>query len=113
MLDHLIENLPGILTALATLLAAIGAFIVSVRNATKTANAVQAANKATEKIAVVDGKIVAVGQAIDGRLTQLLESTASASYGEGHAAGVISGTPTTPQAMRDILPGQDEPVNGG
>lgn len=93
-MDAILANLPPIIAAIGTFLAAAGALIVALRNASRADRAADAAEAAAlaahnseAQIMVVGKDVVEVGKRIDGRLTQLLAATAKASYAEGQAAG--------------------------
>lgn len=98
------NDLPATLTALGTLVAAVGALYLSFRNSKKAddardkaiAAAMQAAQAKAEAedakgaIVKVGDDLFRVGKQIDGRLSELLELTARASRAEGLEAGRIS-----------------------
>jgi hypothetical protein len=69
-------DLPATLTALATLIAAVGALFISWRSARSAQDA------KTEIISTKDG-VFEVGKKIDGRLTELLKLTEAAARAQG------------------------------
>ena len=95
------SDLPATLTALGTLVAALGALFLSFLNAKKAddardkaiAAAMQAAQAKAEAedakgaIVKVGDDLFRVGKQIDGRLSELLELTARASRAEGMETG--------------------------
>ena len=100
------EGIAGIIVSVATLVGAMTAAYVAIRNSRAASDARQqahdaavradhardAARDATREIVSVKGNLFEVGKAIDGRLSELLELTRAAARAEGriegHAAGV-------------------------
>lgn len=97
------SDVPQTITALATLVAALGAVLLGWRNshkadAAKEKAALAAAAAVTAKeaaeasqrdvIATKDG-VFEVGKQIDGRLSELLKLTEKAAYAAGLAAGKV------------------------
>jgi len=108
-------DLPNSITAIATLIAAIGALIVTVRNGTKAndakiAAATSAAAAEAAKVAALDATkrivqtqdgVFELGKRVDGRLSELLELTKKAAMAEGRLEGkadekAARGIPTVP-----------------
>jgi hypothetical protein len=106
------DNLPAAITSLATLIGAIGALILTIRNgnrARKTQEmtieahhaaesakvaATIAADKAEElattakaQLVIINGQVLETRKALDGRLSQLLEEVRKSSRAEGVEEG--------------------------
>ena len=87
-------DVPGALNATATLIAAFaaafGAILASLltwRNSTKARQIESKTEAALEKIVKVGRDVYEVGKRVDGRLTELLASTAEAEYAKGIEEG--------------------------
>ncbi len=88
------SDLAATITALATLVAAIGAVLVGIRNSRKAEVAAIAATIAKEAAEASQREVVAtkdgvfeVGRQIDGRLTQLMATATALARAEGIAQG--------------------------
>jgi hypothetical protein len=98
-------DLPGTLTAIATLIAAISAVVLTWRNAIRARKVQEAAVAAHEaalaaktiaeaskaEIIAVQGGVYELGKRLDGRLEQLLKLTDAAARASGRAAGILEG----------------------
>jgi hypothetical protein len=96
------------ITALGTLVAAIGAVLIGYRNAHKAETAATAAAVAKEaalaskrEVVLVGDKVLEVGRQLDGRLSELLAEARAKSRAEGYTAGE--------QAQRDRAAPTDVP----
>lgn len=77
------SDLSAIITAIAALVAAFGGIVAAVL----AHRARRKIEDAAVDILVVKGDVHEVGRRIDGRLTELLSSTAKLAHAEGHAEG--------------------------
>lgn len=108
-------DVPGTITALGALVTALGVIIIAfinARSASKAraaeaaaqlqreamakaaaeaaglaAKAAEEASKATEQLVIIDGKIMKAREAMDGRMTQLIEQIEKRAHAEGKAEG--------------------------
>jgi hypothetical protein len=101
MADTATVDIPGTLTSLGTLIAAVGAVAIGFRNsrkadaakdkaaiaATAAAVAKEAALASQREVMVVGDKVVEVGKQLDGRLSELLREARASARAEGVAAG--------------------------
>ena len=91
------DDITALVTALSALVAAIGAvaavFVGFLNRKAAAASKVAAeaakvaAERTDERLIVVEGAVVEIGPAIDGRLTELLASETGRARAEGIAAG--------------------------
>lgn len=120
-------DVPATLTGISTLVAAIGALVVSVLGAWRASSARRAADAA--KVIAEDSKIEIIatkqgvfelGKQLDGRLKLLLETTASASRAAGRVEGrqeertdAVQGRPSTIEKAPALpLPDPTPPTPG-
>jgi hypothetical protein len=123
------NDIASTITALGTLVAAIGAVILAWRNSQKADEAKVKATLAAEAAAAAQREVIAtkdgvfeVGRQIDGRLTQLMASATALARAEGVAQGeqrqrdrqspAEGGSPTQPVHEVTIVnqPGDPVPV---
>jgi type II secretory pathway pseudopilin PulG len=107
-----VNDLPATITALGTLVAAIGALVISWNNRRAAAEArekaaVAAAAAEAAKLAALDSQreiiatkegVFEVGKQIDGRLTELLTLTKESALAEGRLEGAATERATRPES---------------